>query len=344
MEGVVFGLCNPLLDISAEVDPNFLNKYGLAPANAILAAETHLPMYGELAALPHVEYIAGGAGQNTMRVCQWMLQHPLATSYVGCVGKDEFGDRLENAARGDGVNVLYMKSESASTGTCAVCVVGKERSLVANLGAANHFSHEHLDAPEVQTAMDKARIFYVTGFILTVSPTAALQIAKTAMQQNKVFCINFSAPFILQFFGQHVADLMPYVDFLFCNESEAQAFAETKGISKDDLEAVAKYVANLEKANNARPRTVVFTQGSQQTIVAVQGQDAVQRFDVPAIEASKIVDTNGAGDAFVGGFLARLAQGKSIKEAVEAGHYAAGVVIQRSGCTFPPKPEAEWLQ
>ena len=36
----------------------------------------------ELARKSDVEYIAGGAGQNTTRVAQWMLQVPNATSYM----------------------------------------------------------------------------------------------------------------------------------------------------------------------------------------------------------------------------------------------------------------------
>ena len=49
----------------------------------------------------------------------------------------------------------------------------------------------------------------------------------------------------------------------------------------------------------------------------------------------------GAGDAFVGGFLAQLILGKPIAEAVRCGHYAAGVIIRRSGCSFPDTPEYE---
>jgi adenosine kinase len=48
-----------------------------------------------------------------------------------------------------------------------------------------------------------------------------------------------------------------------------------------------------------------------------------------------LVDTNGAGDAFVGGFLSQLVLEKSIAECVRAGHFAARTIIQRSGCTFP---------
>lgn len=49
-----------------------------------------------------------------------------------------------------------------------------------------------------------------------------------------------------------------------------------------------------------------------------------------------------AGDAFVGGFLSQLVAGKSIEECVRAGNYAANIVIQRSGCTFPETPEFVW--
>jgi fructose-1-phosphate kinase PfkB-like protein len=46
-----------------------------------------------------------------------------------------------------------------------------------------------------------------------------------------------------------------------------------------------------------------------------------------------------AGDAFVGGFLSQLVHEKSIEDCVRAGCYAANVIIQRSGCTYPEKPD-----
>ena len=42
--------------------------------------------YDELVKNFPVEYIAGGATQNSIRVAQWMLGVPKATSYVGCTG------------------------------------------------------------------------------------------------------------------------------------------------------------------------------------------------------------------------------------------------------------------
>jgi adenosine kinase len=65
----------------------------------------------------------------------------------------------------------------------------------------------------------------------------------------------------------------------------------------------------------------------------------VQLFPAIPLPQEKLVDTNGAGDAFVGGFLSQLVVGKDLSESCRAGNFAAHTVIQRSGCTFPPKPD-----
>lgn len=58
-----------------------------------------------MAGLSGVEYIPGGATQNSIRIAQWMLQVAGATSYMGCLGKDEFGTKMQETAMKDGVNV-----------------------------------------------------------------------------------------------------------------------------------------------------------------------------------------------------------------------------------------------
>ena len=65
-EGILLGMGNPLLDISAVVDDEFLHKYDIKLNNAILAEEKHLPMYGEMDDKFKVEFIAGGATQNSI--------------------------------------------------------------------------------------------------------------------------------------------------------------------------------------------------------------------------------------------------------------------------------------
>ena len=52
-----------------------------------------------------VQYVAGGATQNSIRAAQWLLQVPGATAYFGSVGKDEYAEKLRDAATAGGVHV-----------------------------------------------------------------------------------------------------------------------------------------------------------------------------------------------------------------------------------------------
>ena len=121
-----------------------------------------------------------------------------------------------------------------------------------------------------------------------------------------------------------------HADYVFGNETEAAAYAAANGMEGASVEAVAAAISAAPKASGARGRVAVITQGAGATVVAAGG--AVTSYPVPPV--AKVVDSNGAGDAFVGGFLAYVARGASVKEAVEAGHWAAAHVIQRSGCSF----------
>ncbi|KAL6133411.1 hypothetical protein ACLB2K_065646 [Fragaria x ananassa] len=335
-EGILLGMGNPLLDISAVVDDDFLKKYDLQLNNAILAEDKHLPMYDELASNPNVEYIAGGATQNSIRVAQWMLQVPGATSYMGSIGKDKYGEEMKKNSKLAGVNVHYYEDESAPTGTCGVCVVGGERSLIANLAAANCYKVEHLKRPENWALVEKAKYFYIAGFFLTVSPESIQLVAEHAAANNKVFSMNLSAPFICEFFKDVQETALPYMDYVFGNETEARTFSKVHGWETDDVEQIALKISEWPKVGGCK-RITVITQGADPVVVAEDGK--VKKFPVILLPKEKLVDTNGAGDAFVGGFLSQLVQEKPIEDCVKAGCYAANVIIQRSGCTCPEKPD-----
>jgi adenosine kinase len=125
-------------------------------------------------------------------VAQWVSGKPGLTVYSGCVGDDEYGRRLEAAARKDNVRVEYLKDATHPTGTCAVLIHEKERSLVANLGAANHYKISHLESPLMQAVVAQARIFYSAGFFLTVSPDSMVAVGKHAAETGKIYMTNLS--------------------------------------------------------------------------------------------------------------------------------------------------------
>merc|ERR1719189_1339247 len=180
----ILGMGNPLLDISAEVTQETLDKYGLENGNAILAEAKHMPLYAELAAKPDVKYIAGGATQNSIRVAQWMLQEPGMTAYMGCVGDDDYGKKLGEACKADGVQVMYMVDKNTPTGKCAVTILDKERSLTTDLSAANNYKTDHLKEPAQWKVLEGAKIVYSAGFFITVSPESIELASEEVLKQR----------------------------------------------------------------------------------------------------------------------------------------------------------------
>lgn len=105
-----------------------------------------------------VEYHAGGATQNSIKVAQvswilspwnliafdplsestfilvcsawtqWMIQKPHNVgTFFGCIGKDKFGDILKQKAEEAHIDAHYYEQEEEPTGTCAACITGDNR-------------------------------------------------------------------------------------------------------------------------------------------------------------------------------------------------------------------------
>jgi len=339
----VFGIGNPLLDMSVNVDSAFLEKYGIKRANASMAEEKDLPLFDEIKKDPNIIYVAGGATQNAIRGAAWLLGdsgHSGVVSMTGSICEDENGAILKDSSVKAGVTPNYFYSTKHGTGRCAVLVCEKERSLVADLAAANDYDHSHFETECTQALVNKSEIFYSASFFLTVSPQTSVAIGKHCRANGKTFIINISATFLVDFFWDKLYEVLNYADYVIANEDEAAAFAKKSGWPENDLEGTALKLSQENIEGRSGPRVVIFTHGSSPTIIANNGK--VTLSPVIPIDKSKIVDTNGAGDAFVGGFLAGLSLGHSIEKSVAAGQYSAYEVIQRDGPTYPEKINFSW--
>lgn len=336
-EGLVLGLCNPLLDISTNVDQTFLDKFDLKPNAAILAEDELMAKISGDLDPSKIEYIPGGSAQNTLRTLSWILKFPNCATFMGCTGKDKNAQIMTEKAKEVGLNTAYQVDENTPTGTCAVLITGKDRSLVAHLAAANNFKINHLDDPKNWSIVENAKIYYISGFFFTVCPEAIQRVAKYSLENDRTLMLNLSAPFISQFFTDKVMDAFPYVDIVFGNDDEAKTFGKSVlKLETEDVSEIAKAIANMPK-HGSKKRTVIITQGSEPIIFVNDGE--VKQIAVPKIEQEKIIDTNGAGDAFVGGFLAQYAKGENLEKCIDCGIWSSGLIIQRSGCTFPETME-----
>jgi len=337
LTGALFGMGNPLLDISVNATPELFRKYGLQCPHAILAEDKHLPLFEEITKEPFTpEYVAGGSCQNSIRVAQWMLQEPGATMYFGCVGNDANAKILRECATADGVRVEYLVDETTPTGTCAVLIEAKDRSMVANLAAANKYNIEHLKKPENEALWKSAKQYFVEGYFLTVTPDSLLHVSEYAVSANKSFGISLSAPFICQFFTKPLLSVLANSDIVFGNETEAATIATTMGWEENTPATIAKAIATKIEKNFTHDRMVIITCGADDVCVAI-GEN-IMTFKTPVMPAEEIVDTNGAGDAFAGGFLAARLKGCDVEKCVSAGNYAAQHILRTSGTKLTGKP------
>ncbi|GAM91637.1 hypothetical protein ANO11243_096890 [Dothideomycetidae sp. 11243] len=323
---------NPLLDIQAKGDQSLLDKYSLKANDAILADEKHKPLYEELLNNHEAKIIPGGAAQNTARGAQYILPAS-SVVYFGCVGKDNYADMLLKATQKEGLHVEYRYDEKEPTGRCGVVITGHNRSMCTDLGAANCYKLDHLK--EHWSTVEGASVYYVGGYHLTVCVPAVLALAEEAAAKNKTFVFSLSAPFIPQFFKDQLDSTSEYWDYLIGNETEAISYAESHSLDTKSIPEIAQHLANLPKKNTQRKRTVIITQGTDPTVVAIQGEAKPREFAVKQIAKDEIVDTNGAGDAFAGGFVAGIVEGKDLDTCVDMGSWLAKLSLTQLGPAYP---------
>lgn len=203
-------------------------RYGLSANGVILGEPQHGNLVEDMVRNYPVKYIAGGSTQNSMRVAQYVFNAGSRgkAHFLGSVGDDKYAKLMEKKATEDGVDVTYVVEPKQPTGTCAVLVTqnGLNRSLVSFLGAAKLFTKDHL-APNWQL-LERSKVIYCAGFPLTSSFEACHAMALHVNDNpEKKFCLNLSAPYLSVHFQEQLLKILPYVDVLFGNESEALAFA-----------------------------------------------------------------------------------------------------------------------
>jgi len=144
---------------------------------------------------------------------------------------------------------------------------------------------------------------------------------------------------MIQYYFDMIKEMADNSDMIFCNEDEAEAFSKT---GSKDLQVISEAIHKSLKPNCKR--IVVITCGKDPVYITRwcnknNQLDFIIKQFVPQVNSSDIVDTNGCGDAFVGGFLSKYVQGASLNECAKTGILASGVVLKNVGATFPEKCE-----
>ncbi|PSW20660.1 ribokinase [Photobacterium sanctipauli] len=213
-------------------------------------------------------------------------------------------------------SLLIHRDENSLTGRAFIQVseLSGENKIVLDLGANLALSEQELGEYTIRLSGCAVALTQLeNNFQATHS---FLQSAKS----HGVLTVLNPAPY-----SDEVISLLPLVDVLTPNETEAQ---DISGIEITDLES-AKLAA--QAIHNKGVSTVILTLGAKGCLYF---DGAIFEF-FPSIKA-EVLDTSGAGDAFNGSFAASLAQGKSIRESLQYATAFASLAVERKGASNMP--------
>lgn len=267
-----------------------------------------LPVGGETLIGHSFATVSGGKGAN-QAVAAARLGAQVAM--VGCVGHDDYGVQLRDALLAEQIDCQAVSTVADSSGVALIVVDDNSQNAIVIVAGANGAM-----TPAVIDRFDA--VLQAADVIicqLEIPDATVGHALKRARALGKIVILN-PAPASRPL----PADWFAAVDYLIPNESEATVLS---GLPVDSLESAESAASQLITMGAGK---VIITLGAQGSLFA-NGQ-SFEHFPAPKVKA---VDTTAAGDTFVGGFAAALANGKSEAEAIRYGQIAAALSVTRAG-------------
>lgn len=268
----------------------------------ILVASDRLPLIGETFAGNAWTTKCGGKGGNQAVEA---ARHGAATALVGCIGVDEFGNRLQDNLERAGVDTRHLRGTGMASGM-SVAISDAAGDYGAVIVTGSNALLEETDILSASQALSQQSVLVLQNEV----PEAANHIAARAARARDARVVLNAAP------ARPMAPaLLGLIDILIVNAVEAEMLG---GGVVQDLTSAAEAA---ERLAGQVPAVIVTAGGEGLAIHAPEGRATLRS------HAVDLVSTHGAGDAFVGALAARLAAGATLAEAAAYANAAAAVLV-----------------
>ena len=276
------------------------------------------PQPGETLVCNDFGIFQGGKGANQAIA---LAKLDIPTLMLGKVGKDIISDFALSSLQESGVDTTGIaKSQKNSTGSASIWVNDHgQNSIVIYPGANGEVDEDFIIQHE--KFFDDASWFLTQFEVPLKSILLALKFAKkyglkTVMDPAPVKKINND-------------DIWGLVDYLLPNEIELRELTRTENILKA-----------IHTLKSRGVKEVIVKLGKQGA--AYEGKGKLVAF--PATPVEQRIDTTGAGDCFIAGFLYGMIQQSDISQAIKIANLTASYSIQKKGAaiSFPKKSEIDW--
>ena len=275
----------------------------------LIVRTPRLPFGGETLAGHGFSTAPGGKGANQAVAAARLGAR---AAMIGCVGDDAYGAALRDGLVAEGIDCSAVATVAGvSTGIASILVDDDgQNAIVIAAGANGEMSPDLLKAHDDVLASASV----VIAQLEVPNPTVEAVLTR-AHEHGRTVILN-PAPAT----GPLPSAWYRLIDFIIPNESEA---ALLTGVTVNSPETALVAAKRLLEAGVKR---VLITLGHQGVLYA--DGDGHTHYPVEPVNA---IDTTAAGDTFVGGFAAALANGETLQTAISLGQQAAALAVTRPG-------------
>lgn len=313
----ILGLGNALVDVLSKLESDeTLVKIGIQKGAMDMIPREQMYVIRKYQANTETTQAPGGANCNTMRAIALLGGQ---SGFIGKVGDDNLGQFYEEALLKAGVASYLIKTEGPS-GACTVFISPDgERTMGTFLGPAPTISPDEI-TEDVLRGYD---CIHIEGYLI-VNEELVRETMKKAKRLGLKVALDLANYNIVNAYKGLLEEVIPqYVDILFANASEAEAFTGLP--AQEAVKALEKQV-----------HVALVTLGKDGSLIGSEG-----KFYHVDAEGGKPVDTTGAGDNFAAGFLYGQSVGASLVQSAQIGSMLSGYVIDVVG---PQVPADKWEQ
>ncbi|AUO24897.1 sugar kinase [Pseudomonas sp. D8002] len=295
---------------------------GQVIVDLVMSLDT-LPATGGDVLANSASFEAGG-GFNVMAAAR---RNGLPVVYLGRHGTGRFGDLARAAMQAEGIEMALAASDDKDTGLCvSLTEATTERTFISHIGAEGD-----LLAQDLANAVPRDDDYvYVSGYSLLLEGKAQALLDWLLALPRQITVVFDPGPLVKAPDSALMVALLPRIDIWTSNGPEALAFTGASDLA-----------GALLKLNEHLPADtlLVVRDGPNGCWISRNGQAE----HVPGFKV-KAVDSNGAGDAHAGVFIAGLANGLAPAVAARRANAAAALAVTRWGpATSPGTAEVDAL-
>lgn len=314
----VIGVGNPIVDLLARVDESFIDSIAGEKGGMVLVSPEEMEEL--LAKLDtEIEKVPGGSAANTIFA---MARMGAQSAMLGKIRDDEEGKLYQQVFREMGGDCSRFKfTDKTPTARCLSLITpDSERTMRTDLGAAALLSADEISREDFEGYQHA----HIEGYLYFNDQELFEKVLRCAKDVGCSVSLDLGSFEVVKAMGEDLPRLLKnYVDFVFANEEEAEAFCGSK-----DPKSALKEFSNLCD-------TVAVKLGADGSLLCC-GQEECQ---VEAESVANVLDTTGAGDLWAAGFLYAYLSGAPLDKCGRIGAKLGAEVVQYIG---PKMPAEAW--